>query len=252
MNTNNLPVEIDFLPAESRKSHTRLKSQSRRLAVTGILAILVVAGVATQYLQRQRLEAEQALIVPMHETAARQAEQLAALQAELSGAQADAELFTYLRYPWPRTRILQALLVPLPAEVTLEQLQIEPENMPERSRGTRSADKAKISEEELKKLPPAVQDLRQLRQQCDRQQTVVTFSGVTAETRALHRYLGELAKARLFSKAELTGIEAESGDRGSQTRFRARVIVRPGYGQPGGPDGPETEAVAASQVSSTN
>lgn len=240
MNSVNPFRDIDFLPAEYRQSRSRLKSQPRRLIVTVLLAALVSAGTGVQYYRRHQVDAELAAVAPQYEAAVRQSETLGRLQTRLSAAQADAELFTYLLPPWPRTQILDALLAPLPEDLMLDQLQIAPEAASENVHLASGAEKSKapkLTEEELGKLPPAVRDLRQLRQQDQRQQTVVTLSGVTSDTEALHRYIGELAKVPLFSKAELTAIETDSNARSQRPRFSARLVVRPGYGQPGGPVG---------------
>ena len=71
--------------------------------------------------------------------------------------------------------------------------------------------------------------------------------GKTADSEVLHRYLSELATLDLVAKAELTTYEHQVAARGKSansaafngglSRFEARVVLRPGYGQPGGPTG---------------
>ena len=93
-------------------------------------------------------------------------------------------------------------------------------------------------EKRLASLPPAGQDLDRLRQECDGQKTVVTLVGVTRDSAALHRYLAELGRVDLFDKVDLRSMETDSSDRVARIQFTAMVIVRPGYGQPGGPTEP--------------
>ena len=65
-------------------------------------------------------------------------------------------------------------------------------------------------------------------------ETVVRISGTTSRSSAVHGYLSELGSVPLFSEAELDWIESsEAGP--NRPRFDAFLVVRPGYGQPGGP-----------------
>lgn len=236
MTATTMIPEIDFLPAEYREKRVRLQMQPWRLVVSLGLVALVTLAAATQYQRRLRVTAELTLVAPQYEAALKQNRRYGELQTELAAARADADLFTYLRYPWPSTRILDALLAPLPEEVVLEELQIHHESKRERGWSGAAVDKA--TEEKQKKMPPAARDLSQLRQQCDTRQTMVLVTGTTRETAALHRYLGELAKTPLFAKAELASIEKDSKsvkNTDNQLRFSATLVVRPGYGQPGGP-----------------
>jgi Tfp pilus assembly protein PilN len=246
--TNILP-EIDFLPAEYREKRVRLQMQPWRLVVsTGLLALVALtAGI--QHQRRQHAAEQLASIAPQYEAALKESTRYGQLQTQLAVARAEADLFTYLRYPWPRTRILDAILAPLPEEICLEELQIYQEANRERS-GREPVDKT--AEQKRKKMPPAVRDLVQLRQQYDKQQNLVVLTGTTREMAALHRYLGELAKMPLFAKAELASIETDTKSAkqaDEQHRFSATLIVRPGYGQPGGPTPKDTtQSVAASPV----
>ena len=183
----------------------------------------------------------------------RQQARLAGLRAGLQRIKADAELVAYLHHPWPRTRILEALLDPLPPQVTLEHLEIHREAANSRNASrfppppTAPQDKAAEAKAQ-EALSPAQNDLKQLHTAYDSQQTTIAISGVTTDSAALHEYLGHLAQTRLVAKAELVSMERESESGGTpqaagqpspvdMVRFHASLTVKPGYGQPGGPNG---------------
>lgn len=254
MATPTTPPEIDFLPAEYRERRARVQMQPWRLIVSLGLIALVAVAVVVQYQRQQRVDRELAWQTPQYEAALQQNRRYGELQTELASARAEAELFTYLRYPWPSTRILDALLAPLPEEIVLIELQIQREARGDRRNNVVGLTKA--AEEKLKKMSPAARDLQQLREQGDKQQAIVLLSGTTQEMGALHRYLGELAQMPLFAKAELASVEKDAKSRkesDEQLRFSATLIVRPGYGQPGGPMPKDpTKSVAASQSSGSH
>jgi Tfp pilus assembly protein PilN len=242
--------DVDFLPVEYRQTHAVRRWQPWRVIVMLVAGTLIFAGVTLQYQRRHRLQTELAQILPAHEAAQRRSQRLAELQGELQRVHAEAQLCVYLRHPWPRTRILEALLEPLPEAVSFEQLQIQKE-----ARTTKNAVRPvmpaavpdKEAEKALAAQPAAARDLKQLSEASDAQQTIVALGGLTTDADALHRYLGRLAQSPLFAKAEIVSIERDSGERGEVLRFRASLIVKPGYGQTGGP----SPAPAASAAKST-
>jgi len=231
--------DIDFLPAEYLHNHARRQWQPWRVFVVLLFSALIAAAAFGQHHRRSRLEADLAAIAPRRQAAAEQNRVLGELQSQWRVARADAELFTYLRHPWPRTRILGALLAPLPEEITFEQLEIRrqtPAGRPYVERLSRSEQEEQ--EAQLASQPPAARDLKQLRDQFDARQTVVTINGRSSQSAALHRYLGELGGEELFSKVELASIESEQTGADETLRFCATLVVRPGYGQADGPVNP--------------
>lgn len=244
--------QIDFLPAEYRQKHAQKRGRSWRLIVMLGLATSVLTAAWSQHQSRCRVEEELEAIVPRYEAAVGQNAELAELQSQLCLAQADAELLTYLRHPWPRTQILAAVLAPLSDDITFEKLHISREA----TSGSQSAERLsrterQAEEEKTAKLPPAARDLKLLRGQIDQSRTVVIISGVTTESAALYRYLGELGKTALFAKCELESIESVEND-GGTLRFNATLVVRPGYGQPGGPSGPKPGADTSANRQTTH
>lgn len=237
--------DVDFLPAEYHQQRAERRGRWRRVVVLLAFAALLGAATFVEHRRRQRLLADLDAVQPLHEQAVQRTARLAELQAKAQAARAEADLYAYLRHPWPRTRLLEALLASLPDEVVFEQLEIRGEPAGVRVLSAPSVRFESRSEEEQKtRLPPAVGDLKRLRAEFDPEQTVVTLIGRTAEGGALHRYLGELGKSDLFTKVQLRSIETVKGDRGPILRFQAVVVVRPGYGQPGGPAGPDKQALA--------
>ncbi len=237
--------EIDFLPLEYHQQSADRRQQPWRAVVVMAFAVVLGAAALLDYQRRHRLRADLEAIRPQYEKAVAQMDRLADLQSQVRSARAESDLYTYLRYPWPRTQILAALLAPLPDDVVVEQLKIQQEaprsHVPS---GPQRKSDPKAEEAELAKLPAAARDLKRLRAEFDRAETVVVLSGQCRESAALHRYLGELGKNDLFRKVQLRSFETVKSERGSALRFVAVVLVRPGYGQPGGPAAARKPALA--------
>jgi hypothetical protein len=126
------------------------------------------------------------------------------------------------------------VLQTLPEQITLSRIATERETeVPDPGHPTarpRTADEIKA--EDAKRLP-AERDLNRLRVELDAAQTVVTLEGLTRDDISLHAYLGRLASQGLFARSELSSLESGDKDHPGVSVFRARLIVRPGYGQPG-------------------
>ncbi len=241
--------DVDFLPIEYRQEHAKRHWKLWRvLVVVGFGAILSVAALG-QYRLRAHAQAELDALLPKYQTALDQSKELAWIQADLKAARTCAELYTYLRFPWPRSRILAALLEPLPEGITFDQLDIGQQKFAIRGSAKKKLSRAEreAEKEKLDKLSPAEQDLRRFHEESDHSQTVVTISGTTTDDAALHKYLGGLNQASLFSNASLSSIEADDNNPAGTMRFNATVVVRPGYGKPGGPDKPVDNATAKTE-----
>ncbi|HID75750.1 MAG TPA: hypothetical protein EYP56_07110 [Planctomycetaceae bacterium] len=230
-------LQIDFLPADYRRQYTQQRLRLWRLAALLAAGVLVVAATAGQRLRRASLERQLAALAPQYAQAEKLNAQLAESQLALVRAEAQAALWTYLQHPWPRTQLLDALLRPLPDAVSFQSVTIgregEPGGQPEAEMGDAFAPAA--TERSANTVPPAAEDLDELRRQFDRRPTTIILSGRAADSQSLYRYLDQLARDPLVAKIELQSIEAESAQRGASLRFSARILIRPGYGQPGGP-----------------
>ena len=242
--------DVDFLPSEFRQNDDRHRWYVRRvLAATGVVA-MIAALAWSQDRRSGRLAAELAVRGPARAAATQTKNALGELQSQLQLAQASANLVTYLRHPWPRTRILAAILGPLPDEITFEELHINRVVSAGRKPAERRSRAGEEGDQEPTNRPPAVRDLERLREESDAGQTIVTITGVTTESAVLHQYLGALGRDALFSKSQLQSIEADTDDP-ARIRFSASLVVRPGYGQPDGPSGPNPPPPAQSDPKTT-
>ena len=200
-----------------------------------------------QHLRSAQLQRELAAVLPENQAAATQNDLLGRLQSQLSLAQADAELSTYLRHRWPRTQIIAALTALLPEEITFDQLEIRRESSGRSSLEQFSRNEREAEEVKLAAMPPAARDLENLRVQCDHNHTVVTLVGAATDGAALHRYLGDLDRLDMFDEVDFS-IETDRSGPNASLRFTATVTVRPGYGQPGGPIGDRPEEPAQNEI----
>ena len=241
---------IDFLPSEYRQRHARQRHQTWRAAALGAAGLAVLAAAFHQSQARRAVEQELAAATPQYERALETTKQLGEIQSKLATARADAELFTWLRHPWPRSRILAALLEPLPEEIGFTRLEIRRQSQPVRTPLQPLAPLEKAGNDLSTALPPPARDLRQLRARWDAAPTVVSVEGVAAESAVLHQYLGDLNRQGLFLRAELESLETDPLSDGSVLRFQATLTVRPGYGIPGGPSAPPEPAATATTAPS--
>ena len=245
--------DIDFLPNEYRQKHRRRRSQPWQIVAATAVIGLVIAAAVGQHLRLQRARAELDAVVPIYDSAVKLQNRLADVQSELMEARACAELYTYLRHPWPRTQLIAALLGPLPDEIAFLEVRIFRDIPKGSSPAARTALESEAEKKARESLPPARRDLEYIRGRVDSAQTVVVLSGTATDSAALHRYLNTLDDIDLFDKAELdslSGDEEENHD--ISVHFRAMLAVRPGYGQPGGPAEGKNIAVANNPITNGN
>ncbi|NQU24595.1 MAG: hypothetical protein HQ567_25210 [Candidatus Nealsonbacteria bacterium] len=252
--TPNPTDNIDFLPAQYHERSVRRRSQPWHIVVVAAFVTLLFAAILSQNFQTRRTRDQLAAVTPMYDAAVARQNRLTDMQSQLHTGRTSAELFTYLRHPWPRTQLLAALVAPLPDEVTLDGLTISRAALPDRAYGTVAPEPQLTAEQQKQQhdaLSPAARDLKLLRESVDKMQTVMLVSGTTTDSAVLHRYLGKLSHCRMFAKAEIDWIEAgadrtETSDAtGGSQKFSATMIVRPGYGQPQGPAAPTARDTAA-------
>jgi hypothetical protein len=228
---------IDFLPAEYRQEHGRRNVRFWRVLVVVACMGMFIAATLIQGLRLFRARADLKELRTQYATAEAQNSQLARLQEQSKKVNSDARLITYLRHPWPKTRILAALLTPLPDSITLSQLEIKVETASQFRQ--RRFSKRNTEEGEAPKLP-AERDLETLREEYDAAKVLAVLSGQTVDPPLLHRYLDELQHSSLFEKVELDELESVGEDTDvleGAMAFTVVVQLRPGYGQPHGPKG---------------
>ncbi|HEX4131332.1 MAG TPA: hypothetical protein VHZ24_14930 [Pirellulales bacterium] len=230
-------MDIDFLPPRYREARAQRHAHVwRGLVLLGFGGLIGLAAFG-QYEIRRKVEHESATVRDHYLAVQSQQLRLTALQQSLAVAETRAELLTYLRHPWPRTQILSGLFKSLPESITLLRVRIAREPAggavaaalaipPEASTGA-------------EKLTPSQIDLRRLQREIEAMQTVVLIDGMSADDTALHVYLSTLAECGMVAKAELTSLENSGPEKsGGRAQFAARVVIKPGYGQRGGPTTP--------------
>jgi hypothetical protein len=231
-------ADIDFLPLEYHQQHARRQVKPWRVVVVVSAMLLLGVAIVTQYCQRRQAERDLAATTAAHDVATEQNAAWAKFQTQLQSVRTEAELFTYLRHPWPRSQLLAAAVTPMPREITIHQIQIAGETLA----GSRVVDarpraEIKAEEERLLKATAAQRDAKRLREEFDKQRPFVRIAGITTDVAALYRYLDSVASGSYFAKAELRSIESVDTPQGPVMHFQVFLQVRPGYGQPGGPKG---------------
>jgi len=131
------------------------------------------------------------------------------------------------------------LLKPLPKEVTLNKISIF-RKLPSgaRQHNIQSQAQREAEEKRLASLSPAARDLEQIKSDVDRMQTELTITGTTKQPIALHEYVGLLGRNTIFSNTQLESIESVKRKNNAHMKFELHLLLKPGYGQPGGPNGP--------------
>jgi Tfp pilus assembly protein PilN len=251
MNANTFhQQDVDFLPPEYRQQHARRRKLGQQVLIGAIVVGLVAVASAGQACWAKRVRREMDALTPQCERVAAQTAELNKLQAELQVAQAEAQLLTYLRHPWPCTQLLAALTAPLPDSITFREIRIGRQA----NRAAELMDRAprldrQALEKMLAQLPRAGRDLKTLRDQCDHAPLAISLLGLASDSAAVYRYLDELSKHRLLAKVDLVSLENASHQQ-DQLEFKVAVLVRPGYGLPDGPKGLPPETPAATRTAS--
>ena len=234
--------DIDFLPQRYREAHAQ-----RTRKVWGFVVVLLYAGLlgTSGYLQRARLGRLRGDLAAANEqrgAVTAQAARLASIQAELKQAESRAALIAYLRHPWPRTQIVEAVVGPISSGLSLDELRVQRLESAVIAR-PRSA-VANTADAKPDDRTPAQRDLDRLREVCDANSVVVTLKGIADDVSLVHIYLGRIGNDPLFSRVDLMNLDGQDAQRqgGTGCRFTARLLVRPGYGQPQGPT-PAAEAL---------
>jgi hypothetical protein len=230
---------VDFLPSQYQRSHARRRTKPWRVVVVSAFAALVAAAAVGQHQRRSAVERDLAALASQYAEAETITARWQAIQAELETARAEAELYTYLRHPWPRSQVIREVLAPRPEGIVFERLEISHRVAAGGVVATsQTTDEAKAEAARLAQLPPAARDLVKLRRDYDQRSALVTITGTTVDSSLLHTYLAELRKLDLISRVDLPQIDAHDEKDGPQLEFKVTLVIRPGYGQPGGPAGP--------------
>ena len=236
---------IDFLPASYREQSAKRRTHVWRGVVVALFAMILGTSGYFQYQMYEAAKKDLAAVEPAYAAAQLATKELAEAQSKLSTAVQQAELLTYLRHPWLRSRVLTAIVDPLPSSLTLSTLNLSYQTDQQQVKPTAAVSESQTA---IDSTPPAVKDLKRLRSELDQVQLVVILTGQAGETAALHQYLAALGVNELFSEVELRSIEADVSKLARGAQFAIRLVVRPSYGQPQGP--PPTAGIAESSSAS--
>jgi hypothetical protein len=239
-------LSINFLPNEYRERGAVRKKTLWQTVVLVLFGSVVAATIVFQLDQRRAAKARVTAVAGPYAFAQARAQKLEHLQKQLRLKRQTADLLVYLQHPWPRTQILTAAAAPLPASVRLEELQVARETPildgPSLTEETRPRRSGRQQEEGIPSKPAPVRDQELLRKENDSLVVVVRLTGITRNTADLHAYLAEVIRSPLIAEAELSSLERiEDESEDGKSRFAVRLKVAPGFGQPGGPDGPVTD-----------
>ena len=241
--------QIDFLPSRYREQQAqRLNFVWRLLILCAYVGLLAVGSMVQR---SRRTDAKLDLTRAKQKVAQAEAlsNELATWQQRLKKQRTAAELIAYLQHPWPRTQILAAVLPKLPRSIHLNELRVQAvneagANVPAWQQPNRSG-----KEETKTPVEPPAMDLAQLQRERDAAATYIYLLGCAQNQNELHEFLHLLTGDKLFASVELISVESLRAERELQGyEFQARIKLRPGYGQAGGPSGPEessSETVAA-------
>lgn len=236
---------IDFLPEHYREVNAQRRTHLWRVIVVAMGLGCLLSGAGYDKFQRSLLKSQMVAAQKRYTASQLLGLRISKLESELHATQDEAELYVYLEHPWPRSRIIAAVVAPLPKDIYLDRLDIAYRDAP-RAVSRRDAVRAKPAKasDENKTLSPARDDLRQLRKQYDGQDLVVTLSGLVEDETSLHNYLAQLESSDWFTSAELGDVQRDQHDGREFSRFQVELIVRAGYGQPDGPQ-PHRDGIAS-------
>ncbi len=226
---------IDFLPKTYRRRGAERNKKMWWLTVLAIFGGVTFATAAIQYGLRQSVHYELAQVEALHAAAEAKRARLHQLNSELAVRGHSADLYAYLQHPWPATRLVQLAVEPLTEGVALTELKIIREAAPNETIVSAPAFLNQEEEEAaLAAMTPAQRDLIELREMYDGQLRVVYLEGVTNDAAELHQFLAKLDRSGLLVKTELRSVEqVDDKKRVGVSRFRVRLVIAPGYGQPG-------------------
>jgi hypothetical protein len=224
---------IDFLPERYHERDLNRKAAIWQYAILAGFGGLLLAATFGQFAMKRSLQASLRELEPSRIEANVKRERAQLLKQRLTTTEQVAALYTYLRHPWPRTQLLAKITESLPECIVLEGIEIL-EQQPDRS--SFGGDE---SREEASEATTAGTDLAQLRGNHDAASLVVRIRGTVDDTGALNEYVRRLGEVPLFRSVSLSSLQSQTSLHETfRSAFELNVMVRPGHGQPGGPNEP--------------
>ncbi len=228
---------IDFLPERYRQRTMLRRARSWWGICAAIFGAVIVISSGSQGFFHRAVKNQLRDLEPVSRIAEEQDQRFAALRRDVLKKEETAALYAYLRHPWPRSRIIGALVEQVPEGIELTSFHCFIEQKGAEQEAVAPRLRAVAKKEEAKKLPPRQQDQADLRESLDAALTVVDVRGSTVDDAQLHAYVQALAEHPLFVAAQLVSLNsAETPGTDRKSVFVVRVQVSPGYGQPGGPE----------------
>ncbi|WP_254508911.1 PilN domain-containing protein [Anatilimnocola floriformis] len=227
---------IDFLPEHYRERRKQRRVRWWWALIVCLFGGIVVATASLQWLSVQRVKRELAQLELQCKTHRQLDQELLALETKVASLSHSANLYTFLKHPWPRTQILAAVVSPLPEEVQLTSIRIA-ETLVAKKPAVGATPEASV--EANKPTPPAaVADLQQLHDAHEAQRIVVHVAGSVKEAETLHAYLESLARQPLIAEARLSGMETRKLETHSLVVFELHITIKSAHGLSDGPAGP--------------
>jgi hypothetical protein len=234
--------DIDFLPSRYHQRRVKKVNWRWRALVACAFVGLMAAGWWSQRARRHDLNLELEAARLNQETAEQQATLLAAAQQQLATRNDSARLLVHLRHPWPRTQLLAAVAQPAPEDVSLMEVLVS--GVAEAALGgpERASASPALRAENSESQPTGPSgDLARLRDDPAVQTTRIHVHGTARTHMALQGYLAALGRSDLFQAVEVVSLDGQDAAQATY-RFQLRLLVRPGYGQPGGPEAQQQSA----------
>lgn len=229
--------DINFLPQRYYERDAAKFASWWRLLVVWLFGAAICSAAVYQYRLYLTLQEELAEVDSCHEVVLALQSRLQRAVDETAAEDRKATLLMYLRHPWPRTQIISSITSRLPESVAFRELRLG------RATGSQGAVGGFGSTSQAENTPAipknasaSERDLSRLRETFDRHRLLAEVEGSASDLTALHAYVAELRKCRLFDKVELVSLENEGHSGKSAAQFRLRLQLKFGYGQIGGPN----------------
>jgi hypothetical protein len=227
-------VDVDFLPTAYRERDMQRRAYAWR--VTAAVGIVAFLGATTLWQRSHHAHVLGRLsdIEGQFADAAVKNTRLKAATAGLNSERKTAEFLTFLRHPWPRTRVVSGILSPLPENIVLNELHLGHETIARGDKPAVALPETKAAAAPTDKASRQAADLeRLLREHADRQD-YVELQGESLDAAMLHEYLARLGTDPLFDRVDLRSLEhapADAAGTPGPVRFSVRIVLQPAHGQ---------------------
>jgi len=242
---------INFLPDYYRQRNELRQARLWWGICTAVFGSVIALTAVTQWGLKRGVQQQLALVEPLFQAANNHDQKFVELQKQVVQQGETAALYVYLQHPWRRSQILAAVVQHLPPGITLAALDLKLEAKPQGTTETTTSTRKRHAPADTgeaaaaaKKQSPEQRDLAKLRGEYDSLQTIVEIRGTTADDAQLHAYVAQLSEHPLLAAVRLQSIESlADNQRQPKSSFVVRLQLKPGYGQPNGPEVAEPTAI---------